>query len=93
MKSGRLPDACCVAFPHLKKGKKVQSVEGEEEAECNFIDLGVLEVSDDMPTMIEDELDETKDTCGSELGDTRGPVSPGILAKPGAACPGYVRAQ
>ena len=32
-----------VAYPHLKKQKKVQAVEGDEE--LNFIDLGALEVS------------------------------------------------
>ena len=41
-KSGRLPDQCWITHPHLKKAKKVQAVEGEEE--LNFIDLGALEV-------------------------------------------------
>ena len=35
---------------------KAQGLYGEEpEVECNFIDLGVPDVSEDMPTMIEDE--------------------------------------
>ena len=43
------PETCWVTYPHLKeaaaKRKKVQSVEGEQEVECNFIDLGALEIS------------------------------------------------
>ena len=67
-KNGHLPEACFVTYPHLKRSKKVQGLDGEEpEVECNFIDLGVLEVSDDIPTMIEDEdhfLDQKKvDFC------------------------------
>ena len=42
-------------WPHLKKVKKVQAVEGEElEVERNLIDLGVLEVATDMPTVMVD---------------------------------------
>ena len=42
------PDTCWVTYPHLKeaaeaKKKKLQSVEGEE-LECNFIDLGALDL-------------------------------------------------
>ena len=42
-KSGHLPDTCWITHPHLKKTKKAQSVEGEEE--LNFLDLGALDVS------------------------------------------------
>ena len=44
-KSGHLPDTCWVTHPHLKKVKKVQSLEEGQEVECNYIDLGALEVA------------------------------------------------
>ena len=51
-----------MTYPNLKKTKKVQSVDEEEkdgkELDCSFIGLGVLEVHDDMPTMIEGEEDD-----------------------------------
>ena len=53
------PDTCWVTHPHLKPKKKVQSVE-EQDVECNFIDLGALDLetectmcaTDFVPTMV-----------------------------------------
>ena len=75
-KSGHLPDACWVTHPHLKKGKKVQAVEGGEDVECNYIDLGTLE--------LEGSYKSEPGVC------TRRPVSPGLSPSrsvPTCVCP------
>ena len=38
-----MADQRFVAYPHLKRQKKVQAVEDEEDGELNFIQLGALE--------------------------------------------------
>ena len=46
--NGHTSERCWELHPELKRVKKVQGVEGEEE-ELNLIDLGVLEIENDLP--------------------------------------------
>ena len=76
MSEKRPPARCLLDHPNLKKGKKVQAVEGGEDVECNYIDLGTLELDG---------------TYKSEPGVcTRRPVSPGLShsrSVPTCVCP------